>query len=68
MIPSLGFIPLIGLMVGAYIITKMLHLILDKEKVSTVTWIFAGGTILITLYVLYKLFFGGAVLTKSLNF
>jgi hypothetical protein len=61
-------IALIALMIGAYIITKMLHMILDEEKVSVVTWIFAGGTIVITLYVLYSLFIKGIDLTKSVNF
>jgi hypothetical protein len=61
-------IPLIGLMVGAYIITRMLHLIIDKEKLSPVTLIFATCTILITLYVIYSLLSKGMELTGSLYF
>jgi len=46
-------IPLLSIMIGIYIITHMLHLLIDKEKISTITTILAALTILVTLYCVY---------------
>lgn len=62
-------IPLIGLMVGAYIITKMLSLVIDKPKeTNIVTVVFAIATILISLYVIYSLLTSGSELAQRLKF
>jgi len=48
-------IPAIGLMIAAYIITRMLNLLIDREKISIVTTIFAAITILVSIYCIYVL-------------
>jgi len=50
-------IPSIGIMVGAYIITRMVRLLIDKEDTGFVTTILSAITILVTLYCLYVLLF-----------
>ncbi|MFC2165901.1 hypothetical protein ACFLT2_13015 [Acidobacteriota bacterium] len=59
-------IPAIGFMVGFYVITRMLSLLLrDKEgKESAVTLVFAGITILVALYGIYSLFTTGIDLSN----
>lgn len=60
-------IPLIGIMIGAYIITRMLHLIIDQSKTTNaVTMIFAVITILITIYVIYSLLTSGSETSSSI--
>ncbi len=51
-------IPAIGYMIGFYVITKMLSLLLKGKdgKESSVTNIFAALTILVALFCLYVLF------------
>lgn len=50
-------IPEIGFMVGAYIITRMLSFILrtGERKEHGIVIVLAGGTILVTLFVLFSL-------------
>ncbi len=56
-------IPLIGIMIGAYIITRMLQLIFKKEKdTHVVVGIFAILTIILTLIVIVSLMTGGLAL------
>jgi len=59
-------IPAIALMIGAYIITRMLEKILDDDSKSIVR-IFGALTILITLYSLYSVFSAGVDIS-NLNF
>ena len=60
-------IPLIGLMIGAYIITRMIELINNKETVGFVA-ICGGLTIVIVLFCLAGLLMSSAgVSTDSLN-
>jgi hypothetical protein len=63
---EVNMIPTIGIMVGLYIITRMLSLLLkNKEgKESIVTGVFAGITILFTLYSIYSLFTSGVDLSQ----
>jgi len=51
-------IPAIGYMVGFYIITRMLSMLIKKPdgKDNPITLIFAGITILVALFGLYALF------------
>lgn len=46
-------IPAIAFMIGAYIITRMINLILDSEELSIVTTIPSSITILITIFCIY---------------
>lgn len=49
-------IPTIGIMVALYIITKMLRLIIDKRKeTSIITLLFAALTLLISIYSIISL-------------
>jgi len=59
-------IPTIGIMVGLYIITRMLSLLLKNKdgKESIVTGVFAGITILVTLYSIYSLYTSGIDLSQ----
>lgn len=57
-------IPAIGFMVGAYIITRMVSLIADKKETGIVTTIFAGITILVTIYCIYLLLTSGTDLSN----
>jgi len=51
-------IPAIGYMVGFYILTRMLSVILGKKngKESSVVIIFAAVTVLVALFAMYILF------------
>ncbi len=47
-------IPVLSLMVGLYIITKMVHLLADKHKeIGIVTGAFAVATIVVAIYAIY---------------
>ena len=62
-------IPAIGIMIGTYIITRMLQLLIDRRKdTSSVTMIFAVLTIVSALYGLYVLIIQGTEVISSLNF
>ena len=52
-------IPAIGVMVGAYIITRMVRLLVDKEDTGIITTILAAATILISIYSIYVLVTSG---------
>jgi len=54
-------IPEIGLMIGFYIITRMISLLMRKgeRKENIVVYVFAVITILITIFVMYDLITGG---------
>jgi len=56
-------IPIIGILISLYIITKMLHLIMDK-KVNIITLLFAGITLFMAIYAIYALATSGTQLTK----
>jgi hypothetical protein len=57
-------IPEIGLMIGAYIITRMIAAVAPPEKngmaAQLIVTVFATCTILITAFVMYDLFTRGA--------
>lgn len=57
-------IPTIGLMMGVYIITRMLEL-LDKKEVRATPKVFAVITIIITIFCIFALLASGAS-TKQL--
>ncbi len=59
-------LPLLSIMVGLYIITRMLHLILDKKELSIVTTVFAGITMLATVYCVYQIVQTGAGIASLL--
>jgi uncharacterized membrane protein AbrB (regulator of aidB expression) len=59
-------IPLIGIMIGAYIITRMLHMIIDKAKTTNVVVMVAAViTVLLSIYVIYSLITSGSELDRS---
>jgi len=58
----------IGLMVGAYIITRMLNLLIDRENLSIVTTIFAAITILVSIYCIYVLLTSGFEASELLRY
>ena len=62
-------IPTIGIMVGLYVITRMLDFIIPKKDGNTsgVVQIFAIITILFTLYAIYSLFTGGVDFSNILR-
>jgi len=62
-------IPEIGLMVGFYIITRMVSLLMRKgeRKENIVVYVLAVITILITAFVIYDLFTGGAEASNILQ-
>ena len=62
-------IPEIGLMVGFYIITRMVSFLMRKgeRKESIAVYVFAVITILITIFVIYDLFTGGVDAAKILE-
>ena len=62
-------IPEIGLMVGFYIITRMVSLLMRKgeRKESIAVYVFAVLTILTTIFVIYDLFTGSADASKILQ-
>jgi hypothetical protein len=61
-------IQVIGIMIAFYIITKMLHLLIDKSKeASPITLISAGITLLIAAYGIYSLLTSGAGLGRYLE-
>jgi MFS family permease len=53
-------IPAIGLMVGAYIFTRMVDM-LGRADVSIIAKVFSVCTILVVLFGCFVLIFGGAV-------
>lgn len=57
-------IPAIALMVGAYIITRMISLLADKKETGILTTIFSAITIFITLYCIYTVLKSGAEISK----
>ncbi len=61
-------IPAIGLMIAAYVITRMLNLLIDREKISIVTTIFAAITILVSLYCIYVLLTSGFEASELLRY
>ena len=60
-------IPALSLMVGMYIITRMIHVILDKEKVSIVTTIRAAVTILVAIFCIYTILEAGGEAARLLQ-
>ena len=62
-------IPTIGIMVGLYVITKMLDFIIPKKdgNINVVVQIFAIITIFFTLYAIYSLFTTGVDLSSILS-
>lgn len=62
-------IPAIGFMVGAYIITRMFNLLIDKRKeTNIITALCAIITILVTLYAIFVLATNSAVISSKFNF
>ena len=62
-------IPAIGLMIAAYIFTRMLQIIIDKGKeTNIIVALCAIITILITLYAAYVLISSGADIASKLRF
>ncbi len=60
-------IPTIGIMIALYIITKMLRLIIDKRKeTSIVTLMFAVLTLLMSIYAIISLASSGAEVAQQL--
>jgi hypothetical protein len=61
-------VPTIGIMVGLYVITKMLDFIIPKKdgKTSGVVQIFAVITILFTFFAIYSLYTSGIDLSSIL--
>lgn len=53
-------IPIIGLMMGAYIFTRMVDM-LGRSDVSSLAKIFSVGTILVVLFGCFVLMFGSAM-------
>ena len=49
----------IGLMIAAYIITKMLSLLIDKKDTGIIVTILAAITISVTVYCIYVLLTSG---------
>ena len=49
----------LSIMIGMYIITRMIYLLVDKEKLSIVTTLFAAATILATLYCVFNIIKAG---------
>lgn len=60
-------IPLLSIMIGVYIITHMLHLLIDKEKISTITTVFAVLTILVTVCCVYNIVKTGGSIADLLS-
>lgn len=61
-------IPAIALMIGAYIITRMIIVLTDREETGIVSTIFAGITILVSLYCIYTVFSSGAEISNMLRY
>ena len=62
-------IPAIGFMIAAYIITRMLNLLIDKGKqTNIITAFFAVITILVSLYAAYVLVTSGTEIASKLSF
>ncbi len=60
-------IQVIGLMIAFYIITRMLHMLIDKSKeINTVTMLFCVLTILVSIYGIYSLLTSGSEISQSL--
>jgi hypothetical protein len=60
-------IPIFGIMIGAYIITRMLDLVIDKAKAtSPVVMIAALITILVAIYVIVSLITSGPGLMRAI--
>lgn len=58
-------IPTIGILIALYIITRMLQLIIDEtKKTSIVTLLFAGITLFAAIYTIYSLITSGSQLSK----
>jgi len=59
-------IPIIGTMIGLYIITRMFSMILKRKggEESIVTFLFAIITILFAVYAIYSLFSASAEIPK----
>jgi len=61
-------IPAIALMVGAYIITRMVIVITDKEETGIVSTILAGITIMVSLYCIYVIISSGVEISNLLRY
>ena len=61
-------IPAIALMVGAYIITRMVIVITDKEETGIVSTILAGITIMVSLYCIYVIISSGVEVSNLLRY
>lgn len=61
-------IPAIGLMIGAYIITRMIIVLTDTKKTGLLVMIFAVLTILISIYCIYTLFASGVDVSNLLKY
>lgn len=62
-------IPAIGLMIAAYIFTRMLQIIIDKAKeTNIVVMLCAVITIIVTLYAAYVLITKGTEIASGLRF
>jgi len=61
-------IPAIALMVGAYIITRMVIVITDKEETGIVSTILAGITIMVSLYCIYVIISSGVEASNLLRY
>jgi len=54
-------------MIAFYIITRMLHMLIDKSKeINTVTMLFCVLTILVSIYGIYSLLTSGSEISQSL--
>lgn len=58
-------IPAIGLMVGAYILTRMVHM-LGRSDVSSIAKLFSVGTILVVLFGCFVLLTAGSMAPAGL--
>jgi len=59
----------IGYMIGAYIITNMVHLLIDKRlRRSVFTAVLAAITILVALLAILELAIGGSEIASKLRF
>lgn len=62
-------IPLIGVMIGAYIITRMAELVTKKKEDSagTVTNVLAALTMILTFFVIYSLLTAGVDVASQMR-
>lgn len=61
-------IPAISLMVRAYIITRMIIVIVDKKETGILSTIFAAITILVCSYCIYVVLTSGIEVPNLLNY